>query len=170
MRTPTKSTTSGNVTRAARLKNASHPHDVNTGNFKRIVTIRYSLRSTRTVLKPISSSRAPVPTRPSTAPPRRYRQRRFHPPHSVGIVLVGIRSLQVQGVLRYLALQKEHRRHHLPDWTLEQRRSRQVGARSYTASKRRRGFACYNYNQSTDRPASPQRRTLRVAAVQQVYA
>ena len=50
------------------------------GNFKRIVTIRYSLRSTRTVLKPISSSRAPFPTRPSTAPPRRYRQRRFHPP------------------------------------------------------------------------------------------
>ena len=50
------------------------------GNLKRIVTIRYSLRSTRTVLKPISSSRAPFPTRPSTAPPRRYRQRRFHPP------------------------------------------------------------------------------------------
>ena len=68
--------------------------------------MRYSLRSTRTVLKPISSSRAPFPTRPSTAPPRRYRQRRFHPPHIVGIVLVGIRSLQVQGVLRYLVLQK----------------------------------------------------------------
>ena len=50
------------------------------GNFKRIFTIRYSSKSTRTVLKPISSSRAPFPTRPSPAPPRRYRQRRIHPP------------------------------------------------------------------------------------------
>ena len=139
------------------------------GNFKRIVTIRYSLRSIRTVLKPISSSRAPFPTRPSTAPPRRCRQRKFHPPHIVGTVLVGIRSLQVQGVLRYLALQKEHRRHHLPDWTLDPSCSRQVVPRAETASKRHRGFACCpNNNQSTDRPDSSQSRTLRVAAVHQV--